>query len=90
MSIRETKDGAILTIIVKLNSPKFKVELVGDEIVVYVTEKPEKGKVNREIIKELTKLFHTKVELVFGATSKEKKLLVCRLRKEEAKRLLHN
>ena len=70
MSIKETKDGAILTIFVKPNSPKFKIELDGDEIVVYATEEPEKGKVNKEILKELTKLFHAKVELVSGATSK--------------------
>ena len=58
MSITETKDGVILTIFVKPNSPKFKIELDGDEIVVYSTEEPVKGKVNKEIIKELTKLFH--------------------------------
>ena len=32
MSIAETNDGVILTIFVKPNSPKFKIELDGDEI----------------------------------------------------------
>ena len=76
MSIAETKDGVILTIFVKPNSPKFKVELDGDEIVVYSTEEPVKGKVNKEIIKEFSKLFHAKVELVSGFTSKQKQLFV--------------
>ena len=57
MSIAETKDGVILTIFVKPNSAKFKIELDGDEIVVHSTEEPVKGKVNKEIIKELSKLF---------------------------------
>ena len=89
MSIKETKDGILLSIFVKPNSPKFKIELDGGEIVVYATEEPEKGKVNKEIIKESTRLFHAKVELVSGATSKEKKLLIKNIDKQEVERLLH-
>ncbi len=76
MNISETKDGVILSIFVKPNSPKFKITFDGEEIVVYATEEPVKGKVNKEIIKELTKLLRTKVELALGATSKQKKLLL--------------
>jgi uncharacterized protein (TIGR00251 family) len=89
MSIKETKDGVIITIFVKPNSPKFRIELDGDEIVVYCTEEPVKGKVNKEIIKEFTKLFHTKVEIVFGATSRQKKLLIKDAERKEIERLLH-
>ena len=88
MSITETKDGVIITIFVKPNSPKFKVELDGDEIVVHSTEEPVKGKVNKEIIKELTKLLHTKVELASGFTSKEKQLFVKGIGKQQAEQLL--
>lgn len=88
MSLKETKEGIVLSIFVKPNSPKFRIELDGDEVVVYATEEPEKGKVNKEIIKQLTKLFHTKVELVSGATSKEKKLLIQGIEKQEIQRVL--
>jgi uncharacterized protein (TIGR00251 family) len=88
MNITETKEGILLTVFVKPKSSKFKIELDADEIVVYATEEPVKGKVNKEIIKELTKLFHAKVELVSGGTSKEKKLLVSSMGKEEIERLL--
>ena len=88
MSITETKDGVIITIFVKPNSPKFKIELDGDEIVVHCTEEPVKGKVNKEIIKEFTKLLHTKVELASGATSKQKKLLIKDKGKKEIEDLL--
>jgi uncharacterized protein (TIGR00251 family) len=84
MSIAECKDGVILTVFVKPNSPKFQIELDGAEIVLHCTEEPLKGRVNKEIIKELTKLFHAKVELVSGATSKEKKLFVVGLDKAGA------
>ena len=38
MSITETKDGVTLKVFVKHNSPKFKIEFEGTEIVVYSTE----------------------------------------------------
>ncbi|MDR2707643.1 MAG: DUF167 domain-containing protein [Nitrososphaerota archaeon] len=76
MSIKETADGVLITIFVKPNSSKFSIELDGEDIVVYATEEPEKGKVNKEILKELTKLFHTKIELVTGATSRQKQLAI--------------
>jgi uncharacterized protein (TIGR00251 family) len=89
MSINETKNGVIITVFVKPNSPKFRIELDGDEIVAHCTEEPVKGKVNKEIIKEFTKLFHTKVEIVFGATSRQKKLLIKDVERKEIERLLH-
>jgi uncharacterized protein (TIGR00251 family) len=79
MSIKETTDGGgvLITIFVKPNSSKFAIELDGKDIVVYATKEPEKGKVNKEILKELTKLFHTNnVELVSGATSRQKQLII--------------
>ena len=76
MKLTETKNGAIIEVLVKPNQPKFKIAIDGDEIVVFSTEEPVKGKVNKELIKELSKLFHASVELVSGATSKQKALLI--------------
>ena len=88
MSINETEDGVILTVFVKPNSPKFKIQLDGNEIVVHSTEEPVKGKVNKEIIKEFSKLFHAEVEIVFGLTSKQKKLLIKGIGKKEFQHFL--
>jgi uncharacterized protein len=88
MSLTQTKDGVILTVYVKPNSPKFKIELDGGEIVVYSTEEPVKGKVNKEILKELTKLFHAPVELASGAASRQKQLLVKGVTKEKVEQLM--
>ena len=88
MSISEAKDGIILTVFVKPNSPEFKIEFDGNEIIVHSTEEPEKGKVNKEIIKEFTKLLHTKVELTSGFTSKEKQLFVKGMGEQQVEQLL--
>jgi uncharacterized protein len=88
MSIIETKDGVIITVFVKPNSPKFKIEIDEDEIVVYSTEEPIKGKVNKEIVKEFTKLLHVKVELASGFISKKKQLNVKGMGKQQTEQLL--
>jgi len=89
MKLTETRDGTILEVYVKPNSQKFEVALEGDEVVVRCTEEPVKGKVNKELIKEISKFFHANVELVSGATSKQKWLLVKNIGKREVQRLLH-
>lgn len=76
MNITENKDGVILPIFVKPNSPKFKIEIEENEIIIFSTGEPVKGKVNKEIIKETSKLFGFRVEIVSGATSKQKVLFV--------------
>jgi uncharacterized protein (TIGR00251 family) len=88
MTIKETKDGVSITIFVKPNSSKFKIEFDEPEIVVYSTEEPVKGKANKEIIKEFTKLLHTKVDLTSGFTSKEKQLFVKGMGAQQVEHLL--
>ncbi len=90
MSIKETKEGIVLSIFVKPNSPKFKIELDGDEVVVYATEEPEKGKVNKEIVKEAGKLLGFRVEIISGLTSKQKMLLLRGASKAEVEAKLGN
>ncbi|MFB3889124.1 MAG: DUF167 domain-containing protein [Candidatus Bathyarchaeia archaeon] len=90
MKLTETKDGTVIGIYVKPNSPKFEVTVEGDEVVVRSTEEPEKGKVNKEIVKQLSKLFHTQVELVSGVTSRQKRLLIKGGTRTEIERLLQN
>ena len=90
MKITETKNGAIIEVFVKPKSEKFEVLLEGDEVVVRCTEEPFKGKVNKELLKALSKFFNTNVELVSGATSRQKRLLLKGTEKSEAERILRN
>jgi uncharacterized protein (TIGR00251 family) len=84
----ETKDGLILEVYVKPRSKTFKVIVDKDEIVVFCQEEPVKGKVNREITRELSKLFCKKVEIISGFSSRQKKLLVKGAKKGDAERIL--
>lgn len=88
MSLTETKDGTVIEVYVKPNSPKFQINVEGGEIVVQCTQEPIKGKVNKELVKNLSKMLHANVELVSGATSRQKRLLVRGIEKKEVERLL--
>ena len=88
MKITETKEGTIIEVFVKPKSAKFEVSLEGDEVIVRCTEEPVKGKVNKELLKALSKFFHTNVKLVSGATSRQKRLLLKGMAKSEVERLL--
>ena len=54
MKIKETKDGAVIDIFVKPNSKGFEITVDDGEIVVFCTEQPVKGKVNKELVKEFS------------------------------------
>jgi uncharacterized protein (TIGR00251 family) len=87
MNLTETKNGVIIEVFVKPKQPKFNVQLDGDEIIVSCTEEPVKGKVNKELIKELSKLFRAEVEMVSGFTSKQKRLLIKNMSKSDVETL---
>jgi uncharacterized protein (TIGR00251 family) len=89
IKITENKEGTIIEVFVKPNQPKFNVKIDGDEIIIFCTEEPVKGKVNKELIKEFSKLFHAKIEIISGLTSKQKRLLIKNISKNEVEPLLH-
>jgi len=88
MNVKETEDGAVIEVFARPNSQKFKIDIDDDEIVVFCTEQPVKGKVNKELVKAFSKLFHTKVEIVSGLTSKQKRLLIIDVGQKEVKQFL--
>jgi len=88
MCVTETKEGCVLEVTVKPRSRNFKIADEGECIIVFCTEEPAKGKANKEIIKELSKMFHRQVELVSGFASREKRLLVKNVKKIEVEEFL--
>jgi uncharacterized protein (TIGR00251 family) len=88
MKITETKEGAIVEVFVKPSSPKFGVAFDGQEVLAYCTEKPVKGKVNKELVKEFSKLFHSRVKIVSGFTSRQKRLLILGINKDNAEHII--
>lgn len=88
MKLQETAQGVVLDVHVKPKSKKFRVEVDGEEVVVSCREAPVKGKVNRELLKQLSRLFNRQVELVSGFTSQQKRFLISDIGAEEAHRIL--
>ncbi len=88
MKLTETKNGTIIEVFVKPNQSEFKLVTEEDEIVIFSTEEPVKGRANKEIVRELTKLFQARVELISGSTSKQKRLIVDGLSKKEIQKIL--
>ena len=73
---------------VKPNSKKFKIKVENDELIVFCRETPEKGRVNKELIKELSRLFKKKAEILSGFTSKQKRILIKDASAEEVNNIL--
>ena len=83
----QTSKGVVLEIKVKPKSNKFKIQL-NDEITVFCRETPVKGRANRTVEKELTRLFKRKVAIVSGFTSRKKRVLIEKTSVEEVERVL--
>lgn len=76
MNLQKTAKGTVLTVYVKPNSRRFQMKTKEDELIVFCQETPVRGKVNRELIRELSRLFKKKVEIVSGLGSRQKKVLI--------------
>jgi uncharacterized protein (TIGR00251 family) len=88
VKIRETEKGLILDVYVKPQSKEFKILVEGDDIVVHCVEEPVEGRVNKELVKKLSRLFGGRVGVVSGFSSKQKRLLVRGADKSEVERAL--
>ncbi|UCC58022.1 MAG: YggU family protein [Candidatus Bathyarchaeum sp.] len=88
MRLLKTAEGVVLEVYVKPNSKIFRVELEDDELVVSCCEAPVKGRVNRELVKVLSRLFNRRVELVSGFSSRHKRILIINIEADEVNRIL--
>lgn len=88
MKLIKTDRGVVLNVYVKPNSREFRIEVGEKELVIYCKETPTKGKVNKELVKEFSRLFKKKVEIVSGFNSKQKRILVVDISAEEVNRAL--
>jgi uncharacterized protein (TIGR00251 family) len=88
MKIVETKEGSVLEVYIKPKSKEFKIAVEGDEVVIYSREEPIGGKANKEVIKELSRLFNTNVIIASGFASKTKRLLITNVKKDRVEEIL--
>jgi len=88
VKIKETKEGVVLDVYVKPRSREFSVVVEGDDVVVHCQGEPVEGRVNRELVKEFSRLLGRRVEIVSGFSSRQKRLLVRDAMKAEVERAL--
>ena len=88
MKLSKTAQGIVLDVYVKPNSKEFQIKTEENELVVFCRETPVKGRVNRELIKELSRLFKRRVEIVSGFSSRHKKILIRDIEAKEVKKIL--
>jgi len=87
MKFIQTSKGVVLEIKVKPKSNKLEIQR-NDEITIFCKEAPVKGRVNRTVEKELTRLFKRKVAIISGFSSRKKRVLIEKTNEEEVERVL--
>ena len=88
MKLRETAQGTLIDIHVKPHSKQFKIQVEEDELLVFCRESPVKGRVSRELTKELSRLFKRRVQILSGFRSSQKTLLIENARTQEVSDIL--
>ena len=88
MKLKEPRGGVVIDVHVKPNSKQFRIAIESDELSVFCREAPVKGRVNRELVKELTRLFKRRVEILSGFSSRQKKILIKDIEAKEVKQVL--
>lgn len=83
----QTSDGVVLEIRVKPRSDRFEIQR-NDEVIVFCKDAPVKGRVNRTVEKELSRLFKSKVAIVSGFSGRKKRVLIENASVEEVARVL--
>ena len=90
-AITPTKDGVLLNIEVSPKSDKFKITGYNqwrESVEVKIKAIPQKGKANKEIVTELSKITKTSVEIISGHKSHHKTLKIYDITEEDLIKIL--
>lgn len=85
-AIKETEGGILLDIEVSPNASKFEISGYNswrERLEIRIKAIPQKGKANKEIIKELSKLTKMDVEIISGLKSHQKTLLINKISRDD-------
>ena len=88
MKLHETVDGVVFEVQVKPNMKQFQLELDENKLVALCSSAPVKGKVNKELLKQFSRLLGGQIELVSGFTSRQKRLIVTGIKVEKVEEIL--
>lgn len=87
MKLLQTSRGVVLEIKVKPKSKRFEIQR-NAEIVVFCKDAPVKGRVNKTVERELSRLFKGQVAIVSGFSSRKKRVLIEKASVEQVERVL--
>ncbi len=91
-AITQIKDGVLLKIEVSPKSDKFMIcgyNEWREGVEVKIKALPQKGKANKEIINEFTKIIKNPIEIISGHKSHHKTLKIYNINKEELTKILN-
>lgn len=75
-ALKEAKEGTLLEVTVQPGSRREGIEISDGSIIVRVREPPSEGRANEALLRLFKKKLKLKVEIVAGAKSRRKELLV--------------
>ncbi len=76
MSYQKTLEGILIEAKIKTGCNSFSIKKDNGKFLIEVSSSPIEGKANKEIVKELKKLFKTDIQIVKGLKSKDKIILI--------------
>ncbi|MDO9056509.1 MAG: YggU family protein [Methanobacteriales archaeon HGW-Methanobacteriales-1] len=85
-AIKEIEGGILLDIEVSPNASKFEISGYNswrERLEIRIKAIPQKGKANKEIIKEMSKLTKMDVEIISGLKSHQKTLLINKISRDD-------
>lgn len=85
-AIKEIANGILVDIEVSPNASKFEISGYNswrERIEIRLKSLPQKGKANKEIIKEISKLTKVDVEIISGLKSHQKTLLIKKISRDD-------
>jgi len=85
-AIKEIEDGILVDIEVSPNASKFEISGYNtwrERIEIRIKAVPQKGKANKEIIKEFSKLTKNEVGIISGLKSHQKTLKISKMSRDE-------
>ena len=80
-------NGTRLSVVVKPRSKAFSI-LISDQIVINCRSPAKKGRANREVLGELSRVFNRRVRIISGHKSRSKMILVESMKSEKVREIL--
>ena len=90
MKMSEVSRGVVLEVYIKPGADFFQIKIEDNKRIMWCHERPVKGKVNKKLLKQFSRIFDRKIELISGFSSTQKKILINSINLNEVIRILNS